>query len=1010
MKPGLLHIQSASTCYFLQYPSGDKRLSLSSIRAKGRYVVNANHHTATPTLSVQDPRALAIRSVGYCRHPDKTVIEPRITRQVFDAAGRLIQLWDPRLWGAAPRPNLATVYGLDGQPLLTESVDAGWQLSLLDQAGSLCSFWDGRGNKRHIDYDDQQRPITVTEQTAGELPQVVERLTYGGAGPVFAAHNQCGRLIRHDDPAGSQRVGDYGLAGSVLMESRRFLTEPETPDWPDELEARDELLEDQSFVTHYAFLPTGEIQRQIDAMGNVRTFGYDVAGKLSEVWLLLAGDGKQPQCLVSNIRYNADNQIESEMAGNGVETRVEYDVKNGRLTRLVAAVGNQKPLQDLNYLYDPIGNIVEVEDKSQPVTHFNNQRIEPISRYRYDSLYQLVDSRGWEVSNPSHGPALPQLLPTPLDPNQRRNYTQQFDYDPAGNLISRHHSGAPGFSMFTSAGSNRSLAQRDDGSLPGEPEITSGFDACGNQLELIRGQAMTWDARNQLSRVTLVKREDEPDDYECYAYDRPGHRLRKLHFSQTNRRTLRAEVRYLPGLEIHRLADGEEHHVICVEAGRSSVRALHWPEGSRANQLRYSLDDHLGSSTLELDDEAGVLTQEYYYPFGGTACWVGKSGLVAKYKSVRYSKKERDATGLYCYGFRYYAPWLQRWTSPDPAWDGLNAFEMVGNSPLNFFDPDGLTREAASKRWRAAYDAVAATNSGVRVRTVVPGIISVDVVGGNELFNRMGIGLTRDVGSERRLSYLSIDTSLKGKIAGGVRPVHLKSLSGAAIKSEARKKNAGAMAYINGGFFNMGGGASKDAPSYASVGTNIIDGRRRVYADIPRDYRSNYLKIQMDDLSMIHSGPLLSDNGKTTFPQEMLSRPRFQFSDQTSLPGRLGHASEPNARSGISLPSPGAGGQRTRLAMGTTEGRTNKSPGYTMPEWSMVMARLDRLNGSGGQSVNLDGGYSTVLGVVGAEGQSLMTRSYPGAPNRAVGNFIAYYQKSPGFSQRLSNTVQRWFS
>lgn len=652
--------------------------------------MSVHHDTATPTLSVQDPRALAIRSVGYCRHPAKTVIEPRITRQVFDAAGRLIQSWDPRLWGTAPKPNVATIHGLSGQPLLSDSVDAGWQLSLLDQAGSLRSFWDGRGSQRHIDYDDQQRPITVSELAAGERPHVVERLTYGGAGPVFTEHNQCGQLIRHDDPAGSQRVGDYGLAGSVLMESRRFLTELETPDWPDELEARDELLEEQSFVTHYAFLPTGEIQRQIDVMENARTFGYDVAGKLSEVGLLLAGDGKQPQCLVSHIRYNAHDQIESETAGNGVETRVEYDAENRRLTRLVAAVGNQKPLQDLNYFYDPIGNIVEVEDKSQAMTHFNSQRIKPISRYRYDSLYQLVEAKGWEVSNPSHGPALPQLLPTPLDPNQRRNYTQQFDYDPAGNLIAHHHSGAPGFSMFTSVGSNRSLAQRDDGSLPGEPEITSGFDACGNQLELQRGQAMVWDVRNQLRRVTLVKREDEPDDYECYVYDRPGHRLRKVHFNQAESRTLRAEVRYLPGLEVHRQADGEEHHVINVEAGRSSVRALHWPEGAHANQLRYSLSDHLGSSTLELDDEAGVLTFEHYYPFGGTACWAGKSMLVA-YKSVRYSGKERDATGLYYYGYRYYAPWLQHWLSADPLGniDGLNFYCFAGNSPVVFLDLEG---------------------------------------------------------------------------------------------------------------------------------------------------------------------------------------------------------------------------------------------------------------------------------------------------------------------------------
>ena len=164
---------------------------------------------------------------------------------------------------------------------------------------------------------------------------------------------------------------------------------------------------------------------------------------------------------------------------------------------------------------------------------------------------------------------------------------------------------------------------------------------------------MDWDIRNQLSRVTLVQRQTEPDDYECYRYDRPGHRLRKVGFTQSSGRTLRTEVRYLPNLEIHRQADGEEHHVISVEAGRSSVRALHWLQGAHSDQLRYSLSDHLGSSTLELDDEAGVLTREHYYPFGGTACWAGKSALVAQYKTISYSGKERDATGLFYYGYRY---------------------------------------------------------------------------------------------------------------------------------------------------------------------------------------------------------------------------------------------------------------------------------------------------------------------------------------------------------------------
>ncbi|UCP08500.1 RHS repeat protein [Pseudomonas sp. MM213] len=650
-----------------------------------------NAHPHTPTLSVMDPRALAIREVGYCRHPDENVIASRITRQVFDAAGRLVESWDPRLWASASKPNLATIHGLSGHPLLTDSVDAGWQLSLLNQAGSLRSFWDARGSQRHIDFDDQQRPIAVTEQPAEALPRVVERLTYGGSAPAFAVHNQCAKLIRHDNPASTRFVPDFGLAGSQLSENQCFLIDLEPPDWPSEFEARDALLEDQSFVTRHVFSPTGEIQRQTDAMGNDRTFAYDVAGRLSETWLLMAGEGRPPQQLVSDIRYNAHDQIESEIAGNGVKTQAEYDAENGRLIRLVATVGSQKLLQDLHYVYDAAGNIIKLEDKAQAVTWFNNQRIEPINRYRYDSLSQLVEASGWEVANPSHGPALPDLLPTPLDPNQRRNYTQRFEYDAAGNLITRQHSGAPGFSMFTSARSNRSLAQRDDGSLPGESEIESGFDACGNQLELQRGQTMTWDIRNQLSRVTLVKRGDEPDDYEGYVYDRPGHRLRKVHFNRTSGRTGRSEVRYLPNLEIHRQADGEERHVISIEAGRCSVRSLHWPEGTHADQLRYSLCDHLGSSTLELDHEAGVLTQEHYYAFGGTACWAGKNALVAKYKTFRYSGKERDVTGLYYYGFRYYAPWLQRWMCPDPAGDkdGLNRYAMVRNNPINFYDWQG---------------------------------------------------------------------------------------------------------------------------------------------------------------------------------------------------------------------------------------------------------------------------------------------------------------------------------
>ncbi|TMU73949.1 hypothetical protein FGA82_22020 [Pseudomonas fluorescens] len=138
-------------------------------------------------------------------------------------------------------------------------------------------------------------------------------------------------------------------------------------------------------------------------------------------------------------------------------------------------------------------------------------------------------------------------------------------------------------------------------------------------------------------------------------------------------------------------ADAAPHN-----SGRQQVRLLHWVTGQPSDlpndQVRASLDNQIGSSVLELDENAHVLTQEEYYPFGGTAVWSGKNSSETKYKFLRYSGKERDATGLYYYGLRYYVPGPGRWINPDPAdmVDGLNLFRMVRNNPVNYVDKPGL--------------------------------------------------------------------------------------------------------------------------------------------------------------------------------------------------------------------------------------------------------------------------------------------------------------------------------
>jgi insecticidal toxin complex protein TccC len=89
-----------------------------------------------------------------------------------------------------------------------------------------------------------------------------------------------------------------------------------------------------------------------------------------------------------------------------------------------------------------------------------------------------------------------------------------------------------------------------------------------------------------------------------------------------------------------------------------------------------------------------VISQEGYYPFGATAWYARSNEVDVDYKTIRYSGKEMDDSGLYYYGARYYAPWLYRWVSADPAGpvDGLNLYAMVGNNPLLYVDKSGTSK------------------------------------------------------------------------------------------------------------------------------------------------------------------------------------------------------------------------------------------------------------------------------------------------------------------------------
>lgn len=629
--------------------------------------MSANLHRRTPSLVVIDSRGLPLRQVAYLRALADATAEALVTRQQHDIAGRLVAQFDPRL----SAPSVISIHDLNGQPLKVSSVDAGWRLSLPGLGGQALQRWDARGVHWSSRYDESLRLVAISNSA----DPLSETFTYADASAP-ADHNQRGQLLEQVDPSGSLHLDSYSLAGQPLRESRTFA------------DAR-------VFVSQRIFNPLGAMLEQTDAGGHRQQSRYDVAGQLKQLQLLLAGDDDWQDVLLDT-HFNAVGQIIEQQAGNGIVSHWDYEPTTGRLQRQWAQKDAQPPLLDISYEYDPVGNPTRILDNAFTPSHFANQRVDGERAFRYDSLYRLISASGYDDAAPGDLPGRPQ----PSDPNDRRNYLQTYRYDNGGNLTQLCHvrdGACQTRQLRIDPASNRGVRWKEGDPAPDFDQL---FDRHGNLMALQPGQALRWDTRDQLASVTLVQRENGLDDAEFYHYSQ-GARVYKRHdtYSGSNRHF--HEVRYLPGLEIRSKDNGEELHVISLAVGSGHVSCLHWlngkPPGIAANQLRYTLNDHLGSCVMELDQQARLISHEGYYPFGATAWLSADSAVEVDYKTLRYSGKEMDVSGLYYYGARYYAPWLQRWISADPAWDvdGLNLFEFVGNNPLRYFDTQGHQRTSS---------------------------------------------------------------------------------------------------------------------------------------------------------------------------------------------------------------------------------------------------------------------------------------------------------------------------
>jgi RHS repeat-associated protein len=146
---------------------------------------------------------------------------------------------------------------------------------------------------------------------------------------------------------------------------------------------------------------------------------------------------------VANIDYSSTSQITKIQYGNGTTTNYAYDPSTFRLTNLTTNNGQLATIQDLNYTFDNVGNILGIIDNvnsaAQVFEYDNLSRLVSANgtyygaiNYSYDSIGNIL-TKGALTLNYNN----PRPHAVSSYANSQTGQTVNFTYDANGNMSNR---------------------------------------------------------------------------------------------------------------------------------------------------------------------------------------------------------------------------------------------------------------------------------------------------------------------------------------------------------------------------------------------------------------------------------------------------------------------------------------------------------------------------------------------------------------------------------------------
>ncbi len=659
-------------------------------------------HANTPSVTRLDGLGRAFLSIA-----DNGGGVTFATRTKLDVQGRARLVTD-----ALGRAAATQDFDLLGRVLRAQPLDAtAPERSVTDGAGLPIRRVSSRGSTVRSAYDDLRRLVRVyVDEGAGEKLREVR--VWGEAVQGAASLHLRSRAYQIYDGAGLATTDGYDFKGNLARSSRllaqRFdvtldytaldgLTDPAALF----AAAQPQLQPPASALVSLVGYDALDRQTSTTAPdGSVTQPSYDRANQLASLAVTAGGNALS---VIKSIAYNARGQRTQVDWGNGALSTYDYDPETFRVARLqTVRVADRTALQDLSYTYDPVGNVIVVTDGAQQTLFFAGAAVSPDLHHRYDALYRLLHAEGREHAGagaelqPDDNDLPIQALPHPNDANAVRRYVEDYVYDGVGNLQSVKHSApqqiwwrqyqylpanAPADNLLRAT----SVATDPTG---GPYSAKYSYDAHGNVTSMPHLTSLAWDFAERLTQTAVAR------GGACYyAYDSTGRRVRQV----ISDGGVVYEHVYLGGWERYTRTNSG---VVAIARNRLRVETperlvvIDRDEG-QAPVVRYQLSNRIGSALVELDDAANVISYEEFHPYGTSAYRAGRAAAETSLKRYRYVGKERDErTGFYYYGARYYAPWLGRFISPDPAGfvDGTNRYAYARNNPTTL--TDALGRQA----------------------------------------------------------------------------------------------------------------------------------------------------------------------------------------------------------------------------------------------------------------------------------------------------------------------------